>query len=257
MMTAKTSENVNFVRASEELNLYKMPFISALRTMLICAKAFDIPIYFNDEVYGYKIGDPLEETSNDDGDITKIRTLKKSYFFDISNRLRASSDADCFWVDGQYFITMSSFNHNNTDYHITDETQEWLSFQSFNINGFYFDRKDLKSLSRKIDTNKPPSNNSIHRRPDSNAGLQQQKRELVFKAWLRVMANLNEAGDSDNISDCYELIGSPTRAAVWEALKNINSDLFNSGKDDFFKNQCVIMFSVGTGSDRGKIKRLK
>ena len=141
-------EKVSLNEAIEELNLYKNSFISSLRNLLLLSKSLNIPIHFDYEVIGYKVGEDLEEVEKN-GEIDKVMVLGEVSFF---NENLSTVNADCFYKHGYHHLEIYDFIYDGSAYYTISEDQMCLEQQTFNINYCYLYTTDLNNLISRLES---------------------------------------------------------------------------------------------------------
>ena len=248
MQTIYLPETVSLSDASTEINLNGMPLISAIRTLLMYSKEFNLPIYFVHTVNGYDTSKPLDEIRDHKGDITGVMIQEETTFFDNTKTLTLLTNNNYYLRNNENYIVVSSFHYAGTDYYTTDETQLWLETQSFRLDCFHINLEELNDFKSRIKlATRGLTAEKVKRKPKLNS--RQDERETVFKVWLATKAEMSIT-DESQYQECYEQINSPTQKELWAMLQEIESQLFSAGDSDFFKNQKIIKFKLGTGNNR-------
>ncbi len=104
-----------------------------LNEILLAAQCNNLPVYFNQEIYGAEISGGVDPNS----DATKV-LVNGSCIHTGTNRST--------YLTGQGFdhkIMVSSFSHNGKDYYPTDETGMWLEHTHIYAIHFYCLKKEL------------------------------------------------------------------------------------------------------------------
>ncbi len=239
-------EKVSLKQVSVELSLDRMPYISALRTLLMYSDNFDLPIYIDQSINGYRIDKPTEEILDESGEITQVKTCEESTCLEPLNKLRIESVADAYIKNNAYFLSLYLVSCDNKSYYTVDETNEWLKSILINTESCYINKNDLIEFSNNYSNDKEPINNKGSKK-QIHGKLEQ--RRLAFKTWLATKADIKITADFQ-YQQCYEIIGNPTRDEVWDMLQKVDGKLFTSGQDDFNAKQGVIKFKLGTGKSR-------
>jgi len=146
-------------------------------------------------------------------------------------------------------IGVNKFKSKGTAFFVTDIMGGRVKNSPVNPSNIYFDREEILNFQGSFEENKP-----THVTSKSKTQPIQLQRENAFKYWLIVTANLSGT-DKATLNRAYQLIGSPTQKAIWDALSKMDPELFSKGKTDFFRDLTLITMETGTGTGRDSIKR--
>ncbi len=133
----------------------------------------------------------------------------------------------------EYFISLKGNHDIGVQIHIEDlfgKRDEIFSFKLKNLNSEISAESQTTSKTKKI--------NILDERIEA------------FKYWL--ISNSGKSIHQNNdLQQCYESKGSPTRDEIWNRLQKMDNKLFSSGYDDFIKEiGKVINLKKGTGKSR-------
>lgn len=205
-----------------------------LNEILFAAKLNDLPIYFNNDMYGAKISDGVELIINEKGEVINAMVSGKGIY---------TSGARNIYLSGYSFdntIVISSYLHDSNDYYPIDETGMWQTSQNINAHCFFCNKNELFSSGLLKDSSSANQSNKISK---------QQQRETACKQWLASKAGIAIENDF-KYQECYQLIGEPTQKHIWNELTKMDIHLFSVDRGEFFKHQKIIRFKIGTSKGR-------
>lgn len=246
-MLIRLPQKVCLLDATTALELTGIPLHTAIHTLLMYSREFKLPIHFNHEIHGHEEDKPVEIILDQQGEYIGTRVNEPAKYFSSQNKLTLLSAGEASNNTSNITIPVYAFIHQNKNYKSTDITQEWLKAKTIPFNNFYIDKSDL------VDFIKSTSNSSISSNPPAKNEkipiLESRERALKNFLITKTNSSLNK-NDENQFQELYNKLGSPTRKTLWKELQLIEPSLFNSGIDDFFKNQKILKFQIGTGKHR-------
>lgn len=148
------------------------------------------------------------------------------------------------------YLLIHSIVSGNDPYLIVDEIGSFIEPLLLPIHSFYVNTSDLTDIL--LDANTNPSTTTI--KPQL---LIQERRVAVLEKWLLSQAN-NQNTKGPDFQLIYQLIGSPSKPAIWDELSSIDSELFMPESYDtakrFFADWGKVRWKYGSGSNRNILK---
>ncbi|HIF14318.1 MAG TPA: hypothetical protein EYQ86_02905 [Bacteroidetes bacterium] len=227
--------NVNLNGVIIDLGLDSVPRTQALNKILHYSIYKGLNIYFDNTIQGVRANCDTDEIHDERGELCRVMMLEKDIYCEGQKLLIASKGFDSCNEDS---ILVSGFEYNNKSYYPVEESGTFIRNQWLSIFSFYCLKNELKIFIRNNNSNSPSPKKK-------NAPVLEQ-REAAFKEWL--IASRKSPGE--NLSEIYIDLGEPTQDEIWAKLHKHNSKLFKAGKDDFFRDQRLILFKVGTSKGR-------
>jgi len=234
--------------ALEFLGMSNMDKVMAIEALLRITRDDDLPLYFDKKLTcvpeSMKYGDQFDEY----GKYVETRFVNPE-----DEREFWSKHIPYFYIlfesTGQAFsIYVGGVIHDGIVYNICAGNRRVAGYISIEYDQFYFDREQLITFKAEYAAHfsaKQPVNEIY----SNKEGIQEQ-RITAFKYWL-VGNSGKSIHNDDDLQDCYQKLGSPTREQVISRLLQMDKGLFTQGKDDFKKAMSkVIQFKTGTGKDR-------
>jgi len=232
---------VDIDTAIQYLNLDSMPYIQALKIILAYSKE-GLSLNFNSKVWALDsdilIGDLFEyEEREFNGEIHQ--TVMNHEFVtetpDLYDQGQIIERASISGKPDNPKIYVSSFSIKGKSYNIVNYGGSKYSDISLPISSISIHRDDLVAFVDRV-----TAPNKLIKK------TKQSEREDAVKEFLQYKSTL----EGFDFQQMYIAIDSPTQAVLWSMLNAHSPDLFKAGKSDFFKNQSIINFKVGTGAGR-------
>jgi len=150
--------------------------------------------------------------------------------------------------NNSFDLIVSKIIHADVSYHIYQTDGTLSEGESVGYEKFYFDRAEL--IKFKAEYTSHYSERSKEKVASSQRESVQDRRTTAFKYWLVGNSGKSIHKDED-LQDCYEKLGAPTKEKIWQELSLMDNKLFAAGKDDFLKAMSsVIQFKIGTSKGR-------